>query len=447
VALRDEAMFAAAAVIPPKVEGSVGRRRTYPDFVWMLWPELRAIFGSHTAVERELRRGGWWDYIRRELRRLRPDLPSLPAKPPRRQDYEYMRDRYLATDEAIELELELHTRLATEQAKEAGNLDPAGGGSFTHPELSRTLYGDGKVITPLYKSETGRVTDRRTGEVREVRKDPDAGRHTEGGGDKVWGLKFAMTSTRRPEGRFILAAERVAKGKDEAKGALEMLRRIKPLAPGAQAVVWDRILRGTHIQTILTEIGIVPVVGVHAKESENPESGRRVSKTADLDDFTVTMPDGSTRTVHIAACEGWASVKELTETGDPHYEPLDLVRLHRNPDKAKYRWYGDYTLPEEYGGAEITVRHHQNHDDDVRDLNRTENLRPIPFGSKDFTRLEPRRLDAESINRGIEDSLFINRASAKGWRRQMVDLLGYARLVNAITLARCRAREPAPAVA
>jgi hypothetical protein len=50
--------------------------------------------------------------------------------------------------------------------------------------------------------------------------------------------------------------------------------------------------------------------------------------------------------------------------------------------------------------------------------------------------------DAESINRGIEDTLYINRATAKGWRRQMVDLLGHARLVNAITLARCRARHP-----
>lgn len=44
-------------------------------------------------------------------------------------------------------------------------------------------------------------------------------------------------------------------------------------------------------------------------------------------------------------------------------------------------------------------------------------------------------------------ALFINRASAKGWRRQMVDLLGHARLVNALTLARCRARLPVEAVA
>jgi hypothetical protein len=58
-----------------------------------------------------------------------------------------------------------------------------------------------------------------------------------------------------------------------------------------------------------------------------------------------------------------------------------------------------------------------------------------------FARLQVLRPDAESINRGIEDSLFIDRASGKGWRRQMVDLLGHARLVNATTLARCRARE------
>ncbi|MET0800107.1 MAG: hypothetical protein ABWZ53_02930 [Actinomycetota bacterium] len=57
------------------------------------------------------------------------------------------------------------------------------------------------------------------------------------------------------------------------------------------------------------------------------------------------------------------------------------------------------------------------------------------------------RPDAESINRGIEDSLFISRASGKGWRRQMADLLGHARLVNVLTLARCGARLPVEAVA
>jgi hypothetical protein len=74
-------------------------------------------------------------------------------------------------------------------------------------------------------------------------------------------------------------------------------------------------------------------------------------------------------------------------------------------------------------------------------LNRTENLPPFPQSSEDKGRLHALRPDAESINDGIERSLYIKRASAGGWRRQIVNLLGHASLVNAITLARCRARE------
>jgi hypothetical protein len=92
-------------------------------------------------------------------------------------------------------------------------------------------------------------------------------------------------------------------------------------------------------------------------------------------------------------------------------------------------------------GRRFPLRLHENADDERRPHRRTENLRAIPEGSKDFARLRVLRPDAESIHRGIEDTLYINRASAKGWRRQMVDLLGHARLVNAISLDRHRARE------
>jgi hypothetical protein len=458
VLLRDDAKFEAAAVIPSKLAGSVGRRRTYPDYVWLMWPELRGVFGSHTAVERELGRGGWWRYIRRQLRRLRPDLPGLPAKPPRRQDYAYMRDRYLTTDDALERGGQIHTEVSIEQAKEAGNLDPDGRGSFTHPEVTRSFYGDGKVITPLYAAKPGAtVTNRETDEVRALRFDPDAAFHTEGGGNKVWGTKYALVSTRRSEGRIIVGIEHVEKGRDEPTCLLVMLRRIRPHAPGAQAVVWDMIVRGTHMQTILNEIGLLPVVGIHAKSNPKGKKGRAEHnyqpKTADLEDKEVTMRDGTIQVVHIAAENGAASVKYLTETGEPSYEALTCRRIQRHEDKGpkpddgsdapgpRYRWYGQYQLPEEFAGQEITLRLHQNEEDDGRRLNRTENLRGIPEGSADFLRLRPLRPDAESINRGVEDTLHDNRASAKGWRGQMVDLLGHARLVNAITLARCRARQ------
>ena len=444
VLLRDDAKFAAAEVIPPKPAGSVGRSRIYPEFVWTLMPELWAIFPSLTMAVRELRKGGWWRYIRREMKRLHPELPELPRKPPTRQAHAYMRDRYLATDAAIERSLEIHTEFAVRQARTAGLLDPEGGGSPTHPEITRSIFGDGKKIEALYGAKPGtKRVDPETGEVREVRFDPDAAWHVEGGGDRVWGLNFATASVRCDEGRFMLGAEHVEN--DEAAMALVLLARIRRYAPGAQSVVWDMALRGEHLQEILTVLGLVPVVQVHAKANPKRGKGRKkgeyVPKTADIDDITVVMPDGSKEIVHIAAKDGWACVKTLTDTGDPHYEPLTCTRIQPHKTKKRHRWYGFYRLPEEYGGIEICLRLDTTREDGRRGLNRTENLRAIPEGSKDFERLWALRPDSESINNSIEEALWKKKASAKGWRRQMVDLLGYERVVNAITLARVRARQ------
>jgi hypothetical protein len=221
------------------------------------------------------------------------------------------------------------------QAEAAGNLDPSGSGSFTHPDTSRTFYGDGKVITPLYRnSRRGQVR----GFERRVRFDPDAGWHTEGGNPKkVWGTKFALVSTRREEGRFIVGIEHVGDD-DEAAAAVRMLRRAHLHAPGAQAVVWDNILRGVHNQTILTELGLVPVVGVHAKKNPDGAKGRRaktyVPKTADVETKTVPRPDGSEVLLHLSAVDGAVCVKHLTETGEPHYEPLEWYASSVTPTRA-----------------------------------------------------------------------------------------------------------------
>lgn len=69
---------------------------------------------------------------------------------------------------------------------------------------------------------------------------------------------------------------------------------------------------------------------------------------------------------------------------------------------------------------------------------------PSRRARRTFARLSVLRRDAESINDRIERSLYDKRASAKGWRRQMVDLLGHAKVVNAIILARCRAGSGEP---
>lgn len=67
-------------------------------------------------------------------------------------------------------------------------------------------------------------------------------------------------------------------------------------------------------------------------------------------------------------------------------------------------------------------------------MNRTENVRPIAADDPDFERLYPRRNDAESINRG--------RAHSLGHERQLLNLLGYALMVNGLALHQHRRRQP-----
>ena len=94
-----------------------------------------------------------------------------------------------------------------------------GPGSWTHPHLSRMLYADGKVVTPLYRAKPGETRiDRGTGEIRAVRHEPDARLHFEGDGEAAWGTKFVIVAVRGEEthARMILDVERVPEPGGEA---------------------------------------------------------------------------------------------------------------------------------------------------------------------------------------------------------------------------------------
>jgi hypothetical protein len=114
-----------------------------------------------------------------------------------------------------------------------------------------------------------------------------------------------------------------------------------------------------------------------------------------------------------------------------------------------YRWYNGYALPERYGGGSVTVRLHGTEEDAARRFNRTENVRVIPPSDPYFRGLYARRNDAESINRGVVDSMYLGRAHSVGHLRQQVNLLGYALMVNSLSLllARSNASPPLPQTA
>ncbi len=69
----------------------------------------------------------------------------------------------------------------------------------------------------------------------------------------------------------------------------------------------------------------------------------------------------------------------------------------------------------------------------------------IVTGWPDFDRLYVRRNDAESINRHLDDTLWLRRAHSIGHLRQTLNLLTYALCVNGLALHLHRRRQHAAA--
>jgi hypothetical protein len=432
--------LASAVPSPPRNAG--GRPRHYPDYMAIVYEAAISVFGSARQVEAEFSHPVTWRWIRRTA--TKRTGVRLPRQPMRRHHYLYIRNRYLTDPEVLEQLGAIHRHMAAYQARQLGLLDAAGPGSWTRPHLDRLLYGDGKVITPLYRAKPGDVRlDRRTGELRPLRSDPDAGLHFEGTGEVAWGTKFVLIAARGQQvhARMLLDVAWVESKGGEAATAMTCIERTAPLVPGAQGVVYDTALRGTHHQTILRHLGMLPINRVAAaqaspKAPRRNDGERRVEKLVFVEAKTITTADGTQHDLNLYARGGAIGIGTLAADGELLFEPLARIRTHRNAGKAGYRWYNDFRLPDHLGGGIVTVRLHMNAEDAARKFNRAENVRPIAPDDPSFSDLFRRRNDAESINRALEDTLWLNRAHSVGHRRQLLNLLGFALMVNSLALAR-----------
>ncbi|MFN2488141.1 MAG: hypothetical protein ABR529_00045 [Actinomycetota bacterium] len=453
--LRNQEIYSLARLIPEPAASSGGRRRTYPDYMLFVYEALISVYESARRVEAELAHPLLWNFMRTIVAELFPDEPDmhLPVEPMRRHHYLYGRNRYLSDPDILPGITELHRRFAADQARVLGLMDPEGLGSWTHPHQDRIVHADGKVVTPLFRGKPGETrTDKVTGEIKTVRSDPDADLHFEGDGDTAYGTKFVLVAARTHDerGRIILDVEWVPDRGGEARVAVDCFSRLALLLPGAQGIVYDTALRGVHHQKILRQLGLIPINRVTAAvgriKQPRRQGGRRVEKSAHIDDKRIRLCDGSTKTAHLYSHAGAVGLGELSDTGELLFRPLLRVRTHRLQDKNRlFRWYNDYLLPPEFDGKTVMVRLHGNEKDAARRFNRAENVRPIPPSDADFLRLFPRRNDSESINRGVVDSLYLGRAHSVGHARQHVNLIGYALMVNSLALHRGRARAPSEA--
>ncbi len=444
--LRCPITYALAEAIPDKPHA--GRPRDYPRYMSVVYHALvNHVWASARRVEAELCHPDVWGFIRRVVTKQLPDNPELwlPANPMRRWHYAHA-CTYLRDPVILQAMKDVQREEACKLAIELGLFGEAGTVSWTHPDPNRYMQADGKVITPMYRGKRGQqIVDRATGEIRAVRFDPDATRHTEGGGNSVIGNKYVIVSARNEYERVLLDIEYDSGRKGdggEASVAMRCFERLAPSFAGAQGVNYDKAMRGAHIDHAMRELGWLIQTGVHARKDD---AGRPIEWH--IEDVTVHMSGGRDATVSIFAREGAAGLKELTETGEPLFIPLERIKTERRGDAGRYRFYNVYRLPPEYGSGELRVRLTGTEEDERRGLNRAEHLRAIPPSDPDFSGLFRRRNDAESLNRGIEDSLYWTRAHSVGAPAQEADLIGFALGLNALSWHRHYKRQTLAAVA
>ena len=362
----------------------------------------------------------------------------LPAKPITRHHWHYMRTRYFAAADVWPELKDVFVRRACSQAEALGLCREDGPGSLTHPDLGRMLYADGKVVTPLYRAKPGdRRVDRVTGEVKPLRADPDADLFVSGSGESAYGNKFVLVACRSRDvhGRIVLNFDHLAARGGEARNALDCIAAVRPHLPGAQGVLYDGAFRGVHLQELLHERGLVPVVPVTAAAGGRRQRKPRQERTTAVE--RKMLPSG--KKLDLVARAGQLGLIELDENGDGVFVPLVRRKIDRRPNVGgTWRWYGTFDVPAEHGGGTVLLRHDTTDEDRRRKFNRTEHVRPIPPADPDYQRLYPRRADSESINRALDDSLWLGRAHSVGGRRQLVDLLGFAIAVNSVALYRAR---------
>lgn len=439
-------LYALADAVPEPDPTAGGRPRTYPVFMWVLFDALLSVYGSARTVEAELSHPIVWGHLCQLIRTRFPhdEAKWLPEQPMRRHHYLYGRTRYLTHPDVLAELGAIHREHAAQQAEQLGLMRDEGRASWTHPDLARMIHADGKVITPLFRARLGDTKlDKQTGELRPVRAEPDGGLHFEGTGETAWGTKWVIVAARteRVHGRIILDVDWVSQPGVEAKTAVGCFDRLRPHLPGAQGVIYDTALRGVHHQHLLRDLGWLSInrvtAAVAAVKTPRRKGGERVERSTFVEDRVITLPDGTDTTIHLFAKAGAVGIGLLDATGTVGFNELERVRTHRNADKSgAYRWYNIYRLPERLGGGTITVRLHATDDDRARRFNRTENIRQIAPSDPDFKHLYRRRNDAESINRALDDTLWLRRAHSIGHQRQHLNLITHALGVNSLAMSR-----------
>jgi hypothetical protein len=317
-----------------------------------------------------------------------------------------------------------------------GLFDPTGAGSATHMSRSRMLNGDGVVLQSLYgTSPEDRFLDKNTGEIWSPRSDPDARRYPQKPRnqsstaddepkDVILGTMWVTThaNTGHELERVNLTVDYFPRGARGGEGAIavEAIKRVKRRAPGLQGIVWDKALRGTHIDQLLAQ-GIQPVVKVPLNRGKPQPRG--------IGQYEVTKNGKSVGAIDLWALGGKACMHRVLRGGD-EYVALTKKKIAFRPNGTKPpAVYQEAELPHDprvpppLRGGRVRFRHDNHGPEQDPDLNRAEVLRTVAEADPDWSELYYDRPGAESDNERDQHHLPRRRAPSRGASNQKVDLV------------------------
>lgn len=394
------------------------RRRRHPLALYLAFGALARLYGSGNRLDAELEQTDLWHrittaYTTATGHGLAPHLPPVTS-----DTYRHFRDRLTAPDTLEEL-AEAFTRHSVDLARELGLLLPDGPGSRTWPHPTRTIYGDGTIVRPLYRP------------TNEGRRDHDATEHQRHDGP-MWGNNLVFVAVRGPEPhrRVILAAGRAGPTGGEAAHAVALFERVHSHAgEGIQAIVYDGAFRGVHHEHLMRNLGVVVINRPHA--ATKTDQDERTWRNLTLGTWTHRP---STSDCHHTLVVNGGNVHDsrLDDAGQLHLsDPLRRVQVRRYPRGRRGGWR--FSL-----GVEVTcprgpftawISPHTTTSD--RGHGRPDQLRLLNPADPYFLKLYGLRNDSESINAAYKRTLPADRAAARGWRRQLLDATSWAILSNA----------------
>jgi hypothetical protein len=426
----------AQSVLPEPAPGSPGRPARHPRYIYLVVLCCIAIFRSTRLACANLQHPAYWQIVKEAVRQHLGDAAAeaLPDTGPTVDQW----NEQVAYLRAAAEELRVASRNAgIEQARDQGLLASRRRGTLVRPHRSQVITGDGTVTKPPSSQTEAVAVDKRTGEIRHHRVDPDAGVQVEGGGTETFGNKVVAFATRwpgTPHSRVFLncgtarhrSVDVDPEREAEAGAAVQLMHEIRDILPDADlTVAFDTAWRGVH-RSQLIKRGVIVFTPHHDGLEPRPFERYVCART----------------THKLFAVIGRTCERQRTVDGKDFYSQLPVVDLEYRYSGTSCRIYHVVQIP---CGSQVHVmripvyetRADQKIDPRTRRMvfNRTEYLRIIPPETDAGRRLLGFRQDSESGNSNLDLSFRLERMPAYGSVGALLTFIGFAWVANSIALA------------